>query len=1124
MENSIEKKQPHWLDKPVSQLFKFNLQTLIIILILLVAIVSRLYLLGERVMSHDEINHVYFGWLYLKDGSYAHNPITHGPLQFHLLELSYFLFNTSDFSARIPAAVFSILSVGLVFKFRRYLGRTGSIMAALFFVISPFMLYYGRYARNEAIAIFLTLATIWSVLKYLDTGKDKYLYLTAAFTSLHFATKETAFIFTAQLLVFLGLLFLYRISNRTWGKDQYRRLFFTLLLISLLVLIVAVGVKMATEPEVVIEDVEAAVTSGIQPSLILVILAGVVFAAAFVFLVIGYGWKNLTKERSFGMMIFQFTLVLPMLSAFPAYWMGYPLDVYTDTDVMFKVALITTAFMIPSIILGGLWEPKKWLIAAGIYYGIFILFYTSIFANLGGIYTGLVGSLGYWLEQQPVQRGSQPWYYFLLIEMPIYEYLAMIGTFISGILGIRWLFKKIKTNRQADAQFEDENDEVIEEIETPEPIIQLSPTFNQSRRIALAMFLFFSITSVGAYMVAGEKMPWLTVHITWSMWLLTGWLVGKWVDALAWKQVFSNRGLAIVSLIIGVILSFVFAAKLWIEAVPPFSGKELEQLVVTFEFLLWVIVLAGCIYGIYKLATTWENPQLWKLSGLIFLSMLAILTARHAFIASYVNYDEATEYLVYAHAARGPKDALEEIESLSLRLTGGKNVMVGFDNHTAYPFWWYLRDYPNRLEYGESPTRDLRNYDIILVGDENYSLIDPIVQDDFISFEYTRMVWPNQDYFDLTFYKNYLQNPETRASMLNAIFQIWLNRNYEPYSEVTGQSMDVRHWNPSQSFKMFVRKDVAAKIWQYGTVGGTIEIESDPYEAGMVELTPQITLNSLGLNAPKGIAIAADGTLYIADSNNNRIVHLDADYAIQGTWGEEGVGPGQFNQPWGLAVDEDGYVYVADTWNHRIQKFTADGDFVTSWGVYGQAETGDAFWGPRDIVINEDGQLMITDTGNKRIAIFTRDGSFVGQFGEAGYQAGQMDEPVGLAISPVDGSLFVADTWNQRVQVFKNIEGIGYTSQLSWDIDGWYGQSLENKPFLTVDNSDRVYVADPEAARILVFTSDGTFINGFGEYDPFGATGFGLVAGLEADSNNGLWVTDSVKNEVKFFVIPNLTQ
>ena len=225
----------------------------------------------------------------------------------------------------------------------------------------------------------------------------------------------------------------------------------------------------------------------------------------------------------------------------------------------------------------------------------------------------------------------------------------------------------------------------------------------------------------------------------------------------------------------------------------------------------------------------------------------------------------------------------------------------------------------------------------------------------------------------------------------------------------------------------------------------------------------------------------------------------------------------------GLAVDEDGYVYVADTWNHRIQKFTADGDFVTSWGVYGQAETGDAFWGPRDIVINEDGQLMITDTGNKRIAIFTRDGSFVGQFGEAGYQAGQMDEPVGLAISPVDGSLFVADTWNQRVQVFKNIEGIGYTSQLSWDIDGWYGQSLENKPFLTVDNSDRVYVADPEAARILVFTADGTFINGFGEYDPFGATGFGLVAGLEADSNNGLWVTDSVKNEVKFFVIPNLT-
>ncbi len=43
---------------------------------------------------------------------------------------------------------------------------------------------------------------------------------------------------------------------------------------------------------------------------------------------------------------------------------------------------------------------------------MFTLFYTSIFTNGAGFFTGMVGSLGYWLEQQGVERGSQPWYYY----------------------------------------------------------------------------------------------------------------------------------------------------------------------------------------------------------------------------------------------------------------------------------------------------------------------------------------------------------------------------------------------------------------------------------------------------------------------------------------------------------------------------------------------------------------------------------------------------------------------------------------------------------------------------------------------------------------------------------------
>ena len=95
----------------LSSRLKLDRKTILLVLIAVLAVVSRLYILGERVMSHDEINHVYFAHTFFKGGEYVHNPITHGPLQFHLLELSYFLFGASDFSARIPAAFFSVLTI-----------------------------------------------------------------------------------------------------------------------------------------------------------------------------------------------------------------------------------------------------------------------------------------------------------------------------------------------------------------------------------------------------------------------------------------------------------------------------------------------------------------------------------------------------------------------------------------------------------------------------------------------------------------------------------------------------------------------------------------------------------------------------------------------------------------------------------------------------------------------------------------------------------------------------------------------------------------------------------------------------------------------------------------------------
>ena len=94
-----EKMPGSWLDRPFHpSLPAVTIERLIFAVILILAVVSRLYDLGVRVMSHDESLHTYFSWLFYKGDGYQHNPMMHGPLQFHLIALSYFLFGPSDFS------------------------------------------------------------------------------------------------------------------------------------------------------------------------------------------------------------------------------------------------------------------------------------------------------------------------------------------------------------------------------------------------------------------------------------------------------------------------------------------------------------------------------------------------------------------------------------------------------------------------------------------------------------------------------------------------------------------------------------------------------------------------------------------------------------------------------------------------------------------------------------------------------------------------------------------------------------------------------------------------------------------------------------------------------------------
>ncbi|MFN2177366.1 MAG: hypothetical protein ACK2U3_15580, partial [Anaerolineales bacterium] len=127
METEI-KSVNNWINKPLFDKFNINFEHLILMVILILALFTRFYNLESRVMSHDENSHVYYSWRLYKGEGFAHDPLMHGPLQFHMVALSYFMFGDNDFTARIPAAVFSIATVMFMWYYRRYLGRSGALV------------------------------------------------------------------------------------------------------------------------------------------------------------------------------------------------------------------------------------------------------------------------------------------------------------------------------------------------------------------------------------------------------------------------------------------------------------------------------------------------------------------------------------------------------------------------------------------------------------------------------------------------------------------------------------------------------------------------------------------------------------------------------------------------------------------------------------------------------------------------------------------------------------------------------------------------------------------------------------------------------------------------------------
>ena len=178
-----------------------------------------------------------------------------------------------------------------------------------------------------------------------------------------------------------------------------------------------------------------------------------------------------------------------------------------------------------------------------------------------------------------------------------------------------------------------------------------------------------------AYTLAGEKMPWLGVHLTIPLIFLTAWYFGRCSSNTDWAR-FRSRGWLYLILLPLLGVAVFQALAPFLVGTSPFAGLQQQQLA---DFYQWLAVVGVALLVVYLIIQVMLRTGLLhfrRMFGVAAFLVLSLLTFRTAFMASFINYDYANEYLVYAHGAPGIKLMMQQIDDISRRTTDGMNHQV----------------------------------------------------------------------------------------------------------------------------------------------------------------------------------------------------------------------------------------------------------------------------------------------------------------------------------------------------------------------------------------------------------------------------------------------------------------
>lgn len=634
------------------------------------------WMLGERALHHDETLHGTYSWFIYVGRGYIHDPLLHGPLLYHLGALTFALFGDNDLTARLSGAVFGTLLTVMPFLIRREIGRIAAFAASVYLLISPVFLYVGRFFRHDIYSGFFELLVVVAVVRFAADRRPLWLFVGVAAFALMYVNQETSYLYLLMIGTPLLMLMLWRVYRP--GVAVVGGLGVALALL----VFVLPGEAVVDGGHVAQRDPATGAMQVAKPGPI-------------------FGWQPLeTEDNAYALRVRNradtangdllaslggYLADLGLFFRHPAILIGIGLVLAATALLIWLIWLKRDADGLSrwqralaneDAVIGVYHSTRRfWLPALGITFVIYALFFTAFLTNLIGVISGTTGSLLYWLAQHNVERGGQPGYYYLLL-LVIYEPLVLLwalagAVFIGGAHIWHW-----RSSRTA--------------ADAPTALSDALPPYAATGLLPL-LLLWWSITALGIYSWAGEKMPWLVIHVALPMVLLGAWAfqqVWHWWQRhtppddnprMHWWAAIIFTGVLIGLLAIGHVR---FNALLTSGDVA--NGRWLLTLLLMLALMGLLVVASSLLRG-----WRWSVAML----ALSLTLVLSFYTVRNSYRLNFLRGDVPTEMMIYTQTSPDVMRVVRRLEDVSRRYTTPKDLSMPiiYDNETVWQ--WYLRDF-----------------------------------------------------------------------------------------------------------------------------------------------------------------------------------------------------------------------------------------------------------------------------------------------------------------------------------------------------------------------------------------------------------------------------------------------